>query len=119
MVERRERRLVDVTEIPDARLRTDALDRVPIRPTRPPSDDELWHAGAPVDDERQRAVAAAQLAVGGEKSRIVLARLNRPDRQDEPGLDALGQLSRRDLLGQALLDHLHLLLEPGDAVQLH
>src|SRR5438105_3363129 len=98
------------------RLAANPLQRVAVRPSRPAGDDELRHARAAVDDEWQRATPA-QLAIRGEQAKVVLAGLDRPDRQHEPRLDAGGQRSGGRTARESLRDDLQPLLERGKRIE--
>jgi len=62
---------------------------------------------------------APQLAVGLKKARIVFARLDRPDREDEPGFQAGGQSRRRRIRCHSLGDYRDLRFQPLDPVPVH
>ena len=74
-----------MTEVAHAGLGADLLDGVAVRPS--------WSSR---DHERRRQHAAAQAAVRGEQARVVLARLDRADSEDEARGDAFGQLTGGD-----------------------
>ena len=105
-----------MAQVSNTRLHLDSVQGVPISPARAAGDDELWHPRPPADHDRQRARPAPQPTVCGQQTRVVLARLDRADGEDEPRLDPLWQLARGGRRAQAFRHDAHAALEAGQRV---
>src|SRR5213593_1107941 len=102
-----------MAEIARARLCADAVKRVAVGPSRTARDDELRHPGSSGHDHGQRPRLAAQLSIRGQEARVVLARLDGANREDETWLHALRKRSRLRHRGQAFGYDRYLRLEAG------